>query len=178
MEIFSLITAVFLESIMTKKLILIFLSIWWGTTVLVDFAVVPTVFQVIENFFNAGELGMALFTKVNRFEVFLSSLIIGLSSLNFKRSKRFVVEFSLIVTAGLIVLTYLSYLTPKISELTLLWKKADSLGLVGIAGISDIQQEHQFYHRVYVALDTLKLLILSTLLIFKLAEKAGENEKT
>lgn len=177
MEIFNLITVVLLESIMTKKLILIFLSIWWGTTVLVDFAIVPTVFQVIENFFNAGELGMALFTKVNRFEIFLSSLIIGLSSLNFKRSKRFLIEYFLMLTAGLIVLTYFSYLTPKISELTLLWKKADSLGLVGIAGISDIQQEHQLYHRVYVALDTLKILILSTLLIFHLMDKAGVNAK-
>lgn len=177
MEILSSITAVFLEFIMIKKLVLIFLSIWWGATVLVDFTVVPTVFQVIENFFNAGELGMALFSKVNKLELILSSLLVGLSSLHVKRSKRSLIEFCLILSASLIVLTYFSYLTPKISELTLLWKKADSLGLVGISGIMDIQQEHQLYHRIYVSLDTLKLLLLSVLIVLRLTEKTEENAK-
>ncbi len=163
---------------MTKKLILIFLSIWLGTTCLVDFAVVPTVFQVIENFFNAGELGVALFTKMNLLELILSSILVCLISLEFKKYNKTIIHFFLAISASIIVVIYFSYLTPKIAELTLLWKKADSLGLIAIAGIQDIQQEHQFYHRTYVTLDSIKILILSTLLILRLREKAVEHANT
>ena len=56
---------------MTKKLILILVSIWWGWTAIIDFAVVPTVFAIVNDFFNAGELGIALFSKLNLLEVII-----------------------------------------------------------------------------------------------------------
>jgi hypothetical protein len=163
---------------MIKKLVLIFLSIWLGTTCLVDFVVVPTVFQVIENFFNAGELGVALFTKMNVLELILSLTLVCLISIEYRKYNRRVVHVFFAISAAIIVVIYFSYLTPKIAELTLLWKKADSQGLVAIAGIKDIQQEHQFYHRTYVTLDSIKILILATLLIFRLREKALEHANT
>ena len=163
---------------MTKKLVLIFLSIWLGTTCLVDFAVVPTVFQVIEIFFNAGDLGVALFTKMNHLELILSSILVCLILLEFKKYRKKIIHLFLAVSATMIVVIYCSYLTPKIAELTLLWKKADSQGLTAIAGIKDIQQEHQFYHRTYVTLDSIKILILLTLLGLRLREKADEHAIT
>ena len=144
---------------MTKKVLLILLSIWWGWTVIIDFAVVPTVFSVINDFFNAGELGIALFSKLNNFELVISALLIVLS---LKQGK---LRLGLMICAWMIVMFYFSYLTPKLTHLTLLWKEADAAGLTGIAGIADVQQEHQFFHRVYVGLDSLKLLLLSFALV-------------
>lgn len=145
-------------SIMTKKIVLILLSLWWGWTALIDFAVVPTVFRTIHDFFNAGELGIALFSRLNIFELIVSTILMGL----FWRLAKW--RFALLAVAWIIVLVYFFYLTPKITHLTALWKEAESLKQVGIAGIQDIQQEHQLYHRIYVGLDSLKLLILTFVL--------------
>ncbi len=149
---------------MTKKIALILVSIWWGWTVIIDFAVVPTVFKIINDFFNAGELGIALFSKLNTFEIILSSLFIVVSAIHLKNSGRGKIQLGLAVAAWMIVMFYFSYLTPKIIHLTDLWKEAETVQQLGIAGINDIQQEHQFYHRMYVGLDSLKLLILTFLL--------------
>lgn len=149
---------------MTKKIALILVSIWWGWTVIIDFAVVPTVFRVINDFFNAGELGIALFSKLNTFEVIVSSLLIVVSVFHLKKTGRGKIQLGLAVGAWIIVMFYFSYLTPKIIHLTDLWKEAETVQKLGIAGINDIQQEHNFYHRMYVGLDSLKLLMLSFLL--------------
>lgn len=155
-------TAVSLAFIMTKKIALVLVSIWWGWTVLIDFAVVPTVFRTINDFFNAGELGIALFSKLNIFEVIISSGLVVVSGLLLKQNKK---KLPLILSClcFAIVMFYFAYLTPKIIYLTDLWKEADAANQIGIAGIADIQQEHQFYHRIYVAVDTVKLLGLTVL---------------
>ncbi len=158
---------------MTKKLTLILVSIWWGWTALIDFAVVPTVFNVVTDFFNAGELGIALFSKLNIFEVLVSSLLIVISIFNLKKEGRGKIPLLLACGAWIIVMFYFSYLTPKIIKLTGLWKEAEVVNKIGIAGINDIQQEHQFYHRMYVGLDSLKLLILSFMIgifVFRLTD--------
>jgi hypothetical protein len=160
---------------MIKKLILVLISFWLGGTALIDFAVVPTVFRTINDFFNAGELGIALFGKFNSIELLIASTLFLLSLKTFQRSKRNIIQLSLVVLALAIVLIYFSYLTPKLTSLTELWKKADALNSVSISGISDIQQEHQFYHRIYVMIDTVKLIILSTLLVLSLTNKEDQR---
>lgn len=147
---------------MTKKIALILVSIWWGWTVIIDFAVVPTVFSTINDFFNAGELGIALFSKLNIFEVILSSALIVTSACYLKTEKK-KLPLILSVVSFAIVMFYFSYLTPKIVYLTDLWKQASATNQIGIAGIADIQQEHQFFHRIYVGVDTVKLLNLTVL---------------
>jgi hypothetical protein len=64
-----------------------------------------------------------------------------------------------------IAMTYFTFLTPKIAELSGLWKKTDLMGITGVAGIPDIQQAHQFYHNLYIAIDSTKLLLLTTMMI-------------
>ena len=146
---------------MIKNFILLLASLWWGWTVLVDFVIVPTVFQTVNEFFMSGQLAIALFSKLNFFEVIVSSALVALSVMYFNQHKRGKIQLALSFSAWVIVMIYFSYLTSKITDLTLLWQKADLSNEMGIAGIVDIQQEHQFYHRVYVGLDSLKLLILS-----------------
>ncbi len=156
---------------MIKKLILIFSSIWWGWTALTDFAVVPTVFQIVPDFFVAGELGIALFSKLNLLEVIVASLLVGLSIFQIKKYHSGKLQLLCAAAAFIIVMVYFSFLTEKIVTLTELWKKADQSGQMGIAGIVDIQQEHQFYHRIYVGLDSLKLLFLTFIIAINLFRK-------
>jgi hypothetical protein len=162
---------------MTNKIVLVLVSLWWGWTTLIDFAVVPTVFSVINDFFNAGELGISLFTKLNLLEVVLSSLLIAVLSFYSKKTGKGIIQLALACSAWIIVMFYFTYLTPKISSLATLWKQAELVNKMGIAGIKDIQQEHQFYHRIYVGLDSLKLLILSFILGISFFRKENHLEK-
>lgn len=149
---------------MTKNVFLFLVSLWWGWTVLIDFVVVPTVFKIINDFFNAGELGIALFSKLNLFEIAVASLLIALMAFNKAMFRRGKLQLGLLIAVWTIVNIYLYYLTPKLTHLTELWKQAEVLNTVGIGGVADVQQEHQYFHRIYVAFDTVKLLILSGLL--------------
>jgi hypothetical protein len=162
---------------MTKRLILILVSIWWGWTAIIDFAVVPTVFAIIHDFFNAGELGIVLFSKLNLLEVIISSLIIVISVIHLKQEGRGKIQLALACGAWLIVMFYFAFLTPKLIALTDLWKQAEVVNQIGIAGINDIQQEHRSYHRMYVGLDSLKLLILTFILGMGIFQKEATLAK-
>lgn len=140
-------------------------SVWLGWTILVDFFVVPTVFQQVPDFFVAGNLGVAVFTKLNRLEFPLASTLFALLCLHIKQTKTqhflAIVSLVLLSIAGL----YLFSLTPKITELTAAWEYAEKMGTLGQSG-EDVQQLHQSYHKTYIWLDTVKLLLLGVQLIF------------
>ena len=157
------------EFIMTNKrltysLFLVLVSIWWAWTVLVDVFIIRTVFQTIDNFFLAGDLGLALFSKLNNLEVVVSTLLIAILFFQTKKNKNSIFLLILSVMTWLIAMTYFSYLTPKLAYLTELWKKSDLAGLTSMYGIADVQQEHQFYHKIYIGLDSIKLILLTILL--------------
>jgi hypothetical protein len=140
---------------------LILVSMWWGWTVLVDMFIIRTVFSIIDNFFQAGDLGIAVFSRLNNLEVIVSTSILAMLSYQITKNKKIWILFTLSIIAWLMVMFYFSYLTPKLVELTELWKKAEAGGSTGIAGIKDIQQSHQSYHKLYIGMDVLKLLLLS-----------------
>jgi hypothetical protein len=136
---------------------------WLAWTVLVDFFVVPAVFQNIPDVFMAGNLGVVLFNKLNRLEFPLASILFALSVLQVKRvaAPRLLVLISFILLG--IASIYLFSLTPKLSELTATWEYADKMGTLGPGGV-DVQQLHQSYHRTYVVMDSVKLLLLAAYL--------------
>lgn len=154
-----------------SSVLLIMLSIWLGWTVLVDFVVVPGVFRNIQNFFEAGDLGIFLFRKLNSLEVILSSAVLVVLIFIFSKNRKALPLLLSGVVVMVISLVYFSYLTPKLEELTELWKLSEAGKAVAVA---DVQQEHQFFHRVYVSIDTVKILILS----FMIAATAGKEEWT
>lgn len=141
-------------------LLLILTVTWAAWTVLVDFFVVPTVFQTIPQFFLAGELGVQVFSKLNRLEFPLACSMLALLLWRLKATPglRWLVPVNLLLVgiAGI----YLFSLTPKMIELTGAWEYADKMGTLGAQGHVDIQQQHQTYHRVYVITDTVKLALL------------------
>ena len=146
-----------------KRLSTLFLSltsIWIGWTVLVDMVIVPTVFRIVPNFFNAGDLGIALFSKLNQFEVVVATLNIVILAFALQKRKKVLPLLMLSILSFSIVMFYFSYLTPMITHLTDVWKQSDLAGIYNVPGIGDIQQAHQKYHRIYVGMDVLKLLIL------------------
>lgn len=137
---------------------------WWGWTVLVDFFIIRTVFANIDNFFQAGNLGIAVFSKLNNLEVIVSSALVGVLSFQMTKNKKILPLLMMSVVAWIVAMTYFTYLTPKIIELTELWKKTDLMGITAVAGIPDVQQEHQFFHKLYIGIDTFKLVLLTVMM--------------
>jgi len=162
---------------MTKKIFIALVSMWWAATAVIDFAVVPTVFSTVSEFFNAGEIAIALFFKLNKFELVVSSLLIIFALINLRAEGRGKTQLTLTCCAWMIIMFYFSYLTPKITILTSLWRSAEMMNTIGIANINDIQQEHQFYHRIYVGLDSLKFLMLTFILGLSIFRKEKEIAK-
>jgi hypothetical protein len=140
-------------------LFLILVAIWWAWTFLVDFFVVRLVFAHVEDFFTAGELGIALFRKLNSLEIIVASAVLALGVL--RRSKLFI---GLALCGWIISMSYFIYLIPKIAELTELWKAAEAAGVIHSGSIPDVQLEHQFFHRSYILVDSFKLLLLTSML--------------
>jgi Domain of unknown function (DUF4149) len=143
-----------------NKLTISFASIWFGISFFINFFAVRLLFSEIDQFFLAGKIGMAIFSKFNSIELVLSSLILSLISFVIRKTKT--QKWLLIISIVLWILTlfYHFYLTPKIIELTHLWYEADLMGLSSVRGIPDIQQEHQFFHHLYITCDSFKLIFL------------------
>ncbi len=121
---------------------------------LVDFVVVPGVFRNIANFFEAGELGIYLFQRLNSLELVVASTVLAILVFIFRSNRR---ALPLLIAGFLvlaIVLVYFTWLTPKIEALTTLWKIND-----------DVQLDHQYYHRLYVIMDTIKILLLLFMMV-------------
>lgn len=144
--------------------VLVLLAIWWGWTVLIDFFVIPNVFRTLSNFFEAGDLGVIVFSKLNNLELILATILVAIVAYLCSKNKKLLPLLLGSVLLWIIAMTYFSFLSPKITELTALWKKADAAGSMAIAGYADIQQEHQFYHKLYIGIDTVKLLLITALL--------------
>lgn len=159
------------KSRLTYSTFLILTSMWWGWTVLTDIFVVPVIFRHIDSFFRAGEFAIAIFSRVNILEVITASILVALTAWQTTKNKKALPLFILSVISGAISFTYFAYLTPKILELTKLWESLDSIGLVGTAEIPDVQQEHHFFHNLYIRLDVVKLLLLTIMLSFGVLRK-------
>lgn len=151
--------------------LLILLSLWIGWTALVDFIVVPGVFRNISNFFEAGDLGVYLFQRLNSLEVVIGSAVVALLIFIFRRNRRALPLLVGSLLLMIIVLTYFTWLTPKIAELSELWKMSEAGKAIAV---TDIQQEHQSYHRIYVIMDSVKLLVL----LFMIVSTVGKEEWT
>lgn len=150
---------------MLARLSLVFLGAWLALTLFTDFVVIRAAFAITGDFFKAGDLGIALFAKLNHAEVFFGSFVVVVAVKEAPSSKvKNILSLLLSLLLFGIALTYFSYLTPKVTELTEVWKEAEALGVMNHRGILDVQGEHQFYHRLYIGLDSVKMMALLGLL--------------
>jgi hypothetical protein len=149
-----------------SSLFLFLTSIWWAWTFLVDFFVIRTVFKIVDSFWTAGKLGMALFTQLNLLELIVSTVLVAVLAMATRKRREALPLFLAALITWIIVMTYFTYLTPKLIYLTELWQRADLMGLTSVKGIPDIQQEHQFFHNLYIGIDSAKFIILTIMLGF------------
>ncbi len=150
----------------TYSFLLVLCSLWLGWTVLIDFFVIRAVFSVVDNFFQAGDLGIALFSTLNNLEVIVATGILALVCWQYRQGRKVLPHLLMALCLWIIAMVYFTFLTPKLVALTELWKRTDLMGLTAVAGIPDVQQEHQFYHLLYRSLDTVKLGFLLALMSF------------
>ncbi len=138
---------------MYAKILLFSLSGWLISTILVDFVVVPTLFSQIDDIMHAGTIGVILFTKMNVLEMVFSALIL-FSTIQMRREKQAKILLFGASCLAFIALLYYFHLTPRITGLT---------NLLLVSPSEEVAREHQFYHDLYVKLDSLKLIILGIL---------------
>lgn len=153
---------------MILKIHIIFTAIWWSTTCLIDFFLVPTLFRSLDDVMQAGAIGIKVFRTYNYIEVFLGLGLMTTAPLLFKKGKK----APLILTVLLLFIAslYTGYLTPKIVDLTAMMNQAHA-GV--ITGLEEINKEHQFYHHFYVRMDSVKIILL--LILQGLSFRKKEN---
>ncbi len=148
----------------TWKIYFIGLGIWLGITVFVDFVAVPTLFSNVSSRYEAGRVGMILFTTFNKIEVTLSLLLLGFAFLFWERVLWKKTVFGLLGLLVILAMSYTFYLSPKIVELT---EKMQTV-VPESRAYQLWDKDHQFFHRTYIKLDSLKLLLLLVLMIVPL----------
>lgn len=126
---------------MRQKISFFVLASWFSMTCLLDFLVVPMVFRNIHNFFEAGKLGIKLFSNFNYIEL-VFSLIVLASLINRGTWKKYTLAFILLGFS----LFYLLYLTPNIVAWAASWEAH--------------KPSSSFHHQLYRNLETFKIVIL------------------
>lgn len=139
-------------------------SLWFGMTAAVDFVAVPLVFTTLSSLEQAGKLGMAVFGRFNTIEMFISTLILALSFMLFakQRNGKWGATWLLLsILVAALALIYSFYLTPMIGFLA---REMHQFPLESEPYLK-VYEQHQFFHKLYVKLDSVKLLSLLVLII-------------
>lgn len=143
---------------MREKISYFILSSWFSMTCLLDFIVVPSLFRNISNFFEAGKLGIKLFSAFNYIEI-IFSLIILVTLIKRGNLKKYILAFILLGFS----LLYFFYLTPSITKWAALWEAHTPTS--------------SFHHQLYRNLEVFKLIILG-LFIGLMSKKNSKRSDT
>lgn len=138
-----------------NELLLPLILCWFMMTVFVDIFTVPTVFRNVQSLQQAGQVGMTVFSRFNRFELVFALIILITALMRFPARKLFYFALPLFTLA----LLYNFIMTPKIINLT----NAISLTAINDPQYAVLQSEHARFHNLYRQFDTAKL---AGLLIF------------
>jgi len=153
-----------------------FLAAWFFTTIVVDFVAVPSVFRTVTNLEEAGKVGIKVFTKYNILELILGIVITGIFWKLPAQSKKLLWACRILsVILVILILFYMLHLNPNII------KYAGQMHEIGIGneGFEAVEDQHRFYHHLYVKLDGFKLFSLLFLQIIAViswrSKETGEN---
>ncbi len=153
---------------MKTKFLLILTTIWLTMTATIDFLVLPTAFRVIKNLLLGGNLGIALFSRFNPLEMLFSLTILILMAVTEVQAK--VAKTLALILSGLLVaisFIYYFFLTPKIVMTT---RVIESLEGKTSEAMAQAQLDHQFFHHLYVRMDSVKLVCLCVILVIILVK--------
>jgi len=158
------------------RFLLMFLAAWFFTTIVVDFVAVPSVFRTVTNLEEAGKVGIKVFTKYNILELILGIVITGIFWKLPAQSKKLLWACRILsVILVILILFYMLHLNPNII------KYAGQMHEIGIGneGFEAVEDQHRFYHHLYVKLDGFKLFSLLFLQIIAViswrSKETGEN---
>lgn len=141
-----------LKSILVE-MILPFIVAWFFMTALVDLVAIPSVFKNISNMQEGGKIGMTVFGKFNRLEIFLAVLIL-LGTFSMKLKSKLMISIAVVLLVFSLFYTF--FMTPMIAN------TSTQIHLVAVTDpIYEILiKQKRTYHEFYRYLDTTKLLIL------------------
>ena len=158
-----------------KKLSLILipsiLFAWFIATFFIDILAVPAVFQNVSSRDEAARLGVLIFKRFNFVELFFSvSLLVFFYFSEFKK----MISVRVTAICTLFPITYTILLTPKIVQ----YNEA-KINAIDEVKLEVIQMSLDFYHGIYVKMDTVKLIILLIFfieIVYRIKNKTtGEN---
>ncbi len=140
-------------------------------TATIDFLVLPQAFRVIKNVLIGGNLGIELFSRFNPLEMLFSFVILILMAIT-EIPAKMAKTIGLILSGLLVAISFIYYffLTPKIVMTT---RVIESLAGKTSEAMAQAQMDHQFFHHLYIRMDSIKLVCLSVILgiiIFKFKE--------
>ena len=141
-------------------LLTIAMAIWVGGSIMVDFAVVPTVFDQLSRR-DAGDVGIVLFAKINHLESVLGAasilLAFAMGRSAWGTRTRHITATSLVVGMTVIAVIFLVLFTPAIGHR---WTELVSSGvdLQDPADRPPARAELRTLHTIYAGFDVLKIL--------------------
>lgn len=135
------------------ELVLSFILVWFFASAFVDIVAVPTVFKFTSNLVEAGRIGMTVFGRFNKFEVFFALMIlIGVLSQE-KKSKLFITISVFLLGLAFF---YNIVMTPAIAGAAV---KMHSVNVMDPL-YQVYRNEHAKYHNLYRYFDSTKLIVL------------------
>jgi len=136
-----------------SELVLPFLLTWFFASAFVDIVAVPSVFKFTSNLQEAGRIGMTVFGRFNKLEVFFALMIIAGVVSHEKPSKLFMT-----VAVGLLglALFYNIVMTPTIAGAAV---KMHSVAVTD-PQYQIFREEHSKYHHMYRYFDSAKFIVL------------------
>jgi hypothetical protein len=135
------------------ELVLPFIVCWFFMSLLIDVVAIPTVFKNISNLEEGGRIGMIVFGRFNRLEIFFATFIL-LGVFSYKEKSLLILALSFILLAFSLFYTF--FMTPIIAETSI---KIHQLNIID-PQYKILSKQHNYYHAAYRYFDTVKLLLL------------------
>lgn len=151
-----------------RNLYLSILSMWFALTCFIDFVATPTVFRNVSSRIEAGDIGMILFTFINRVELVLAVVVLVLAYLFKETVKKKAVLFTTLFSLLILTVIYNVHMTPQVRHYTLEMREHDEDSVEYVRA----QENHEFYHSLYKKTDSAKIITLLVLIV------AGIRRKT
>lgn len=128
---------------------------WLSTSMLIDFVAIPTVFSKLKmiegGVLLAGGIGVHVFSVYNGVELALAIILFAWA---FKLKSDSPVALKALLAVLLIIgLSYVLYLTPSIRETFAIMNSGGDVA-------TEVLERHSLFHRSYVFLDGIKIILL------------------
>lgn len=131
---------------------------WFSMSCLIDFVAVPIVFRTVSKLYEAANVGIRLFSIFNPIEFIFSLILVSFALFTVKKKSSKLKKFQLAFSFLLLIITasYTFHITPMISTLSEQKRELD----VESDAYVKIEQQHNFYHHLYVKMDSVKVILL------------------